>query len=130
MTFFHGTNADLNIGDILLPGDQLSTNMNHGRSAHVYMTADQAAGVSEGTAISEAYAWARTACMVAEDEDAEEDQCAYVYIVEPCGSVEVDGSDDVGEEAFRTTSAVITGFVDPYDLYEMKPGFGNHYLMV
>lgn len=32
-TFFHGTNADLPLGGILVPGEELGHSANHGRSA-------------------------------------------------------------------------------------------------
>lgn len=137
MTFYHGTNADLAIGDILVPGAQLGVSVNHGRSEHVYITWDGfTSDEDEGyrVAMTEALAWARTACMVAEDEQDAEDPEAFVYIVEPLGAVEPDGAIDeqVGEEARRTSSARIIGVVDPYDLelYLPKPCYGSTYLSV
>lgn len=128
MTFYHGTNADLEIGDILVPGEVLSVSANYGRSAHVYMTTDEF-GANNDTAIREAYMWARTACMVAEDEEIEEDPCAYVYVVEPLGAVEADGGEDVGEEAVRTSTARIVGIVDGYDLLSDYPmTYGKSYI--
>lgn len=128
MTFYHGTNAELNIGDILIPGIELGVTANHGRSNHVYLTNDEQVG--EDIAMREAYKWAATACSVAEDEETDPDPTAYVYIVEPLGGIEPDGCSDgdVGEEAVRTTSAVIVGVVDPYDLYAYRPNYGKHYL--
>lgn len=126
MTFFHGTNADLSIGDLLLPGALLHVTANHGRSEHVYMTSDSL--VDYDYAVKEAYAWARTACMVAEDEGTDEEPEAYVYIVEPLEAVEADGGEDVGDEAFRTGTARIIGVVDAYDLLQHHTGHGNSYI--
>lgn len=134
MTYFHGTNADLQLGELLVPGAHLGVSSNHDRSDHVYLTWDgfNSSDVEEAKeyAMKEAYAWARTACMVAEDETGDDDQHAYVYIVEPIGSVEADGSTDegVGEEAVRCGSARIIGVVDAYDLYDLRPSFGQNYL--
>ena len=136
MTFFHGTDADLQVGDILVPGSTLGVSANHGRSEHVYMTCDNftpqvdSKFSSYEIALKEAYSWARTACMVAEDEREDEFPQAYVYIVEPLGEVEADGSLDegVGLEAVRTNEAKIIGIIDNYDLYEFCPPFGSTYL--
>jgi hypothetical protein len=137
MTFYHGTNVDLAIGDILVPGVQLGGSTNHGRSEHVYMTWDgftEDANEGYRVALTEALAWARTACMVAEDEQGAEDPEAFVYIVEPLGEVLSDDSGDeqVGDEARRTSSARIIGVVDSYDLelYLPKPCYGATYLSV
>lgn len=134
--FFHGTDADLNIGDVLVPGSVLNVSANYGRSEHVYMTWDNFIPdedeelTAHVVALKEAYAWARTACMVAEDERGEEDVQAFVYIVEPLGEVFPDDScdDGVGDEAVRTSSAVIVGVVDVYDLFDFRPAYGDDYL--
>jgi hypothetical protein len=129
MTYFHGTDADLEIGDILLPGSKLSTTRNYGRSEHVYLTTDSFdAKDAHDIAVREALAWARTACMVAEDEGHNEDPFAFVYIVEPIGEVESDGSEDVGEEAVRCGSARIVGMVDYETLLDYLPAYGKSYL--
>lgn len=134
MTYFHGTNADLQLGEILIPGSALGVSANHGRSDHVYLTWDgfnpSDVEAAKAYAMKEAYAWARTACMVAEDETGDDDQQAYVYIVEPVGAVEPDGSldEEVGEEAVRCGSARIVSVVDGYDLYDFRPSFGQDYL--
>lgn len=135
MTYFHGTNVDLPIGEILVPGVELGESRNHGRSEHVYMTWDGFSDnpdVGYGTAVREAFAWALTACMVAEDEGDDETQQAYVYIVEPLGEVEPDEACDeqVGEESVRTSSARIVGVMDPYELqlHLPYPFYGEDYL--
>lgn len=130
-TYFHGTNADLPIGAVLLPGEQLGVSMNHGRSKHVYMTTDtftEANGKGRSVAVREALAWARTACMVEEEEDDDAEPYAFVYIVQPLGDVEPDSSEDVGEEAVRTSHAVIIGVVEEEELYDYLPAYGKSYL--
>lgn len=131
--FFHGTNVDLPIGAILVPGVELDSS-NYGRSSHVYVTHDGFMPEDPDVdpydvALREAFAWARTACMIAE-ESSDEEQSAFVYIVEPLGAVEEDGSEDVGAEAVRTSSARIVGVMDHYDLEEYLPSpfHGESYL--
>jgi len=129
MVYYHGTDADLVIGDILIPGAELGVSANHGRSNHVYMTTDTFdAPDAKDIALTEAFMWARTACMVAEDEREEEDPTAFVYIVEPIGAVEADGGEDVGDEAVRCGSARIIGYVDGYDLLDYMPAYGKSYI--
>lgn len=133
--FFHGTNVDLPIGAILVPGVELESS-NYGRSSHVYMTHDDFTPESDDdapydVALREALAWGRTACMLAE-ESGDGEQSAFVYVVEPLGAVEADGSEDVGSEAVRTSSARIVGVMDHYDLEEYLPSpcFGETYLAI
>jgi hypothetical protein len=137
ITYFHGTNADLSVGDILIPGTQLPDVKDHGRSEHVYLTwdafivdeDDEVEGFSsEDIAIREAYSWARVACSVAEDEGSEKDQQAFVYVVEPVTAVEQDAAGDVGPEAVRTTAARIIAVLDGYDLEVFAPRYGSSYL--
>jgi hypothetical protein len=128
MTFFHGTDTYLPVGSILVPGVEIDQVRNYGRSNHVYMTTDHN-NPEDDIAIREAYAWARTACMVTEDENEDEIEAfAFVYIVEPLGDVVADGGEDVGEEAVRTSSARIIGCVSEDVLVDYVPGFGKSYL--
>lgn len=132
--FFHGTNVDLPLGAILVPGVELEAS-NYGRSSHVYLTHDDFIPEGDGDpyeiALREAFAWGRTACMMAE-ELGEEEQSVFVYIVEPLGELEADGSEDVGAEAVRTSRARIVGVMDHYDLEEYLPSpfFGESYLSI
>lgn len=130
--YFHGTDADLPIGAILVPGAALENSKDHGRSDHVYLTCDGGSSDGYDVAVREALGWARTACMVAEDDGNNENPTAFVYIVEPLGEVEPDNAidDQVGSEAVRTTSARIVGVLDHYDLelYLPSPCYGPTYL--
>lgn len=74
-------------------------------------------------ALSEAYAWARTACMVAEEEGNLDPGSleVFIYVVEPIGGVEPDGSADTGVEAMRCPRARIVDAVDHGDLWDHRP---------
>ena len=131
MSFFHGTDAVLAVGDTLYPGDALGVSVNKGDSAHVYMTTDEfvpVEGDATDMAIGEAYAWARTACMIAEDERGEECPTAFVYIVEPIGTVGKDAHEDVGQECVRADAALIVGIIDSHSLLSHDTGFGDTYI--
>lgn len=96
MTYFHGTDAQLEIGDVLVPGALIGKD--YGRSNHVYITLNDP---------EKALSWAKTAASMSDTPS-----MVYVYTVEPVGAVEEDEAcdDGAGEESFRTSSAVITGF--------------------
>lgn len=100
MTYFHGTDAKLSVGDVLVPGVLIGKD--YGRSSHVYITLDDA---------RKALSWAETAVSVSETNTS-----PYVYTVEPLGEVEPDNAcdDGAGEESFRTSSAVITGVITEF----------------
>lgn len=130
--FFHGTHADLEIGDTILTG--MDTGNDHGRSQHVYMT-HAASTHPESTeyteAVADAYSWARAACAVAAERNDDEDVEAFVYMVAPVGEVETDEEDGAGVNTVRTAGyARIVGVVDAYDLEALLPaGFvGNTFL--
>lgn len=95
MTYFHGTDVQLNIGEVLVPG--ILIGKDYGRSNHVYLTLDDP---------QKALSWAKTAASMSDTPS-----MVYVYTVDPVGVVEEDNAcdDGAGEESFRTSSAVITG---------------------
>ncbi len=104
MTYFHGTNAELQIGDILVPGVQIGKDF--GRSNHVYLVSDE----NCTNAVAIARCWAEVAVEMDESSNT---TSPNVYTVQPLGEVEKDNAcdDQVGEESFRTSSAVITSVV-------------------
>jgi hypothetical protein len=124
--YFHGTNAELAIGELLYPGDELGLNTNGGDSSVIYLTTDEHS--DRTAAVHEAYTWARTACMVAEDEYPDAYASAYVYIVEALEEVIADDHDDVAVECVKTGAAVIVGMVAVDQLEQFDTGYGDKYL--
>lgn len=132
--YFHGTAADLEIGDSIVTGTE--TGADHGRSEHVYMTYSSSytlGSVESKKAIADAYAWARASCAVAAENNPEfaEDVEAFVYLVSPVGEVEADEEDGAGNNTVRTAGyARINAVISAYDLEALLPaGFvGEKYL--
>lgn len=134
--FYHGSNANLNVGDVLLPGASLGV-CHYGevseRSKFVYMTCATGFSMSDVDewypsnvrsaaefAMYSALVWgsfaADDACQHGCPEgifhldlvrQGQDIQCINVYEVTPQGAVLSDGANDCGPEACKTTEAIV-----------------------
>lgn len=118
--FLHGSAENMNIGDIVVPGETLGKNNNGGKNDNVYFVSTQGYSLtecegSEGFnntfeyAVDEAYWWGDR---------------KFIYVVEPMGTVLIDNHFDVSPACLMSSSAkIINKFaVKDYesltDLYE------------
>lgn len=130
MVYYHGSAARLNVGDVLVPGDEIGVSY-YNRSAHVYMTHPYfslseteyvPAGVrtAEQYALREALSWSCWAADISCDEDCAwlpdghsesigtmVPDCVRVYKVQPDQPVEFDDANDTGPESCRAARATV-----------------------
>lgn len=146
MPFYHGTNATLDIGERLFPGDAMGVS-NHGRSEHVYMTQTHFSmsdledrefmsdlGITSAFqyAVYSAVTWGCwSADKTCEDETCEWTYhvdalratiippCVNVYEVTPVGRVQDDSAHDAGPDACRVDEAIITRVLTERNIAEI-----------
>lgn len=109
--FLHGSRNEFNVGDTLLPGNEVGKNDNGGKSDHVYLVATEGFSLTECEdaegydnafefAVSEALWWGGD---------------KFVYIVEPVGDMSYDDNHDASPACIRSGSAKIIAKYDSVD---------------
>lgn len=106
--FFHGSQHDLNIGDILVPGEEIGFSDNGGHSQHVYIVATSGYSLSE---VEEGSYYKRTFDYAIADAlfwgGKNDSQKTYVYVVEPLAEVTYDETDRYSPSSMKTDKARI-----------------------
>lgn len=101
--YLHGSRNELNVGDILVPGEGIGKSDNGGHSKHVYITATDGYSLSEceeGNLYSRTFEYAVAEALYWGGE-------RYVYVVEPLGKVSYDETDLYSASSFKTDKAKI-----------------------
>lgn len=109
--FLHGSINDIEVGAILVPGDEIDVNTNGGKSDYVYLVSTDGYSLTEceggesydntfDFAVSEALWWGGD---------------KFIYVVEPLGKLLYDDHHDVSPACVKTNSARV---VKKYDAAE------------
>lgn len=109
--FLHGSRNNLNVGDILVPGESIGKSDNGGHSKHVYITATDGYSLSEceeGSYYNNTFEYAVAEALYWGGDK-------YVYVVEPLAEISYDDTDRYSPSSFKTEKAKI---VSKYSLEE------------
>lgn len=113
MTYLHGSPVKLEVGDILLPGQNIGQNTNGGQGDAVYLVLTQGYSLSDcedtyGASNTREYAVLESAYWAGDE--------GYVYEVEPLGNIKADMNYDVSPACVKTSSARIAARHSVLDL--------------
>jgi len=111
--FLHGSRNELNVGDVLLPGNDSTVNKNDngGKSNHVYLVMTDGFSLTEcedGEGYDNAFEFAVSEALWWGGDK-------FVYIVEPLSEISYDDNHDVSPACIRAEKAMITAKYDSSD---------------